>query len=199
MLAMMTSLTAPSFAEDNNRLLTDWDLTPDSDRPHPTERQVAFLVPTKTTIVYCGLHYRHGRYRFAGMNPEPLTLKKGGRVTLSLEILRGDETIKVGKKKIKVKMVDEGRVAAAGWADSSGVAEDDGYIQGRHPVNFETSAVLPLQLQKGDVLLFTQKFKKMPELEAVEITGAIVKWDFISVGAGCKTCGTTDHPCPGDW
>jgi hypothetical protein len=197
MLAMVSSLSPPSFAKDNNRLLTNWHLTPDSNRPHPAEKRLAFMVPVQTTITYCGVRYKHGRYRFSGVDPIPLTLKKGGRVTVSLEVLRGEETIKVGKKRIKVRMVEGAREAKLGWADSSGVTEDDGYIQGWPTrMNFESSAVFPLQLQKGDVLLFSQKFKKMAKLEAVEETGSVVKWDSLSASAGCKTCGTTDHPCP---
>lgn len=196
-LAMAASLSLPSLAKDNNRLLTSWHLTPDSNRPHPAERQLGILVPSQTTIAYCGVTYGHGRYRFSGVNPVPMDLGKRGRITVSLEVLRGDETIKVGKRKIKVKMGERNREAGVGWADSSGVSEDDIYIHGwAATMNFESSADFPLQLQKGDVLLFSQKFKKMPKLEGVEITGAIVKWDYLSASAGCKTCGTTDHPCP---
>lgn len=200
-LTLVAGLVMPAGSMAESSLWVDWILTPDTDRIHPQEKIFALTVPEDLTVSTCAFSYRHRRSNETTGGFSYVALKAKGSVTASLEILRGEETIDLGTKKIKVKASDRGPDRNVGryWADTSDIVDD--YCSAFFcslPVDFpgSTSSDFPLQLEEGDVLLLSLKFKKAPKLLGVEREGQLMRTDGVSVALGCKTCGTNDHPCP---
>ena len=72
-----------------------------------------------------------------------------------------------------------------GWIDPSG---------GRG--GFEPTEELPVRVHAGDVLLFSLRFSKMPDLLGIERTEDTLRRDRVAVFISCETCGSKDSPCP---
>jgi len=191
-LILATAEMSPCLAEDALSQSAYWVLTPDSARPHPGEKQIAIAVRNRVAIVTCLLQYQHARYQWDEIDPdgrERLNLKSGGKMTVSLEILKKNESLLIGQQKKKVKSPEERREAWMGWADSSGIDTGDSRYR------YETAEGFPIELKSGDVILFSVEFKKMPRLQ-FERTDSGVLWDELYFDATCDTCGSNGTPCP---
>ena len=194
-LSLVISLVSPLRATDEERLHKSWSLTPETDRAHTTEAILALPVFRKLTVVWCELEYSHGRRRSEGYGTgnieiENLNLPKGGKLEVAFEIVTKTGTTQLDQRTAKVKKEDRRRSAWLGWVDSSGLDNGDNRYK------YKPMADFPLQLKKGDVLLFAVRFSGMPRLLGVETTATTLQRDNIYMSAHCTTCGSDGIPCP---
>ena len=201
-LALLGILFAASGSRAESLQLADfWRLTPDSDRPHAKTMRRALVVNGKATLAGCALSYRHVRPTYNVRSGELVqrdVFKAGGRLTVSLELLRGEETLKIAKRKFKVKKTNAwSRERLIIWTDGSGL--DDANQCALYSCLDHTALIsdaFPLQVRAGDVLYASLKFKKAPRLLGVQREGDLLRYDGLTVETICQTCGTTDLPCP---
>ena len=71
------------------------------------------------------------------------------------------------------------------WTDPSGLEEEE--------ETAVTTALLPVDLEAGDQLVWKVKFKAARKLEFSDIGDGY--WDRVKLSAGCSSCGTVDSPC----
>jgi hypothetical protein len=190
-LSLLTAFARPIAASDPQALRTSWSLIPESDRPHPEGLAVALPAFRAVTVTNCELSFAHSRRRWnvaTGEN-ESFNLPKGGKVKVDLEIARNADSIVIGSRSVKVKRdrMFGWRQAWLGWVDKSGMADEQ---------ENAVSEAFPLDLEPGDVLLFSVRFTKKPKLLGVERSEDLQRIDALSLSASCSTCGSRNAPCP---
>jgi hypothetical protein len=179
-------------------LVAQFNLEPDVDMPHPTEKVLAIEVRDRVTVVACELWHGHSRTLWIELGPGSaetrdldVDVPKRAKIKVTFEVARGDETIRVGKQKLKWKKWL--RRGGIGWVDGSG-RRSDGIGVGRK--RFKSTDALPLDLEGGDTLLFTYRFTGMPDLLGVEETEEGVRFDTFMLYVNCLSCDSNDVPCP---
>ena len=192
--ALLTLATVAAFAmgphaalaQDNASLRADWNLHPDSTRPHPKARTLAVVAPVAIDLVRCRLGYGHTRYR--DLDTQVPGLRSGGKIKVTLELVDEGGTTRVAKARAKVRVTGEernDREAGVAWAESA-VPSDSSY---------KRNGKFPLHLEPGTMLLWTVQLKGMPAI-ASELDRQPWYQDGIGLGIVCHACGTTDSPCP---
>lgn len=194
-LSLVWILPQPISATDDEYLSTSWSIMPENDRPHPSNATLAMPIFRDTTVTHCELNFGHARYRYdleAG-GGDYLTLAKGGTMKVDLEVAtnKGDQTVDSRSFKVKRDRQFGYRWASLAWVDPSGVAygPDETY-------DYVHSDSFPLELESGDVLLFSVRFTKKPKILGVERSETHLRRDSLSLSAHCWSCGTNDTPCP---
>ena len=186
-------LTPTLRAADLEFVGSDWMLTPETGRSHPSVWVGAAPVVRDLILVSCGVSYQHDRLRFDLVPPydppwgyDVIPLPQGGRIEATVEVATeaGATRVIEGAEKVK-RTQSRRRTAELGWIDPSG---------GRG--GFEPTEELPVRVHAGDVLLFSLRFSKMPDLLGIERTEDTLRRDRVAVFISCETCGSKDSPCP---
>lgn len=195
LLSLLSFLAQPLFATHAENLGTSWSLMPETDRPHPSRVTLAIPVFRDTSVTDCWLQYEHSRSQilFDLGRVEQFILPKGGKLKVAFEIATPEGALTVAKRSMKVKRDERGsRWAWMGWIDDSGHASDP-------DPDYKSVEAFPLQVEAGDVLMFTVRFTKKLKLLGVERTDERIRDDALSLSVECSSCGSNDTPCPELW
>jgi len=194
-LAIMTVIgiwPLPLFPIDDLYLATDWDLTPGVTRAHPKKQQVAIVVTESAEIVSCEIWYSLER-DYTDLAPPALEV--GGKVVAQLKIVKASGKLKIGKQVQKVEAIRNTNLRVVlGWSDKSGPVSDRGLSYSHNKL----TSKFPTRVDPGDVILWTLKFRGMPELRQ-DLSDHPPFRDHIWSWARCWSCGTVEYACPVDW
>jgi hypothetical protein len=175
-LALLVGPGPPPLYADQVTAAVDrtvtWTFGPVVPQPHPKKKSFAYLATENHQIAVSYLYYQ---LENIGFGPP---LKSGGKMTVTLKILKRNETIKIGKTKVKLEDFNEGylKVGGVDWSDPSGAQDKT-----------VRTEFFPINLEPGDVVLWTVKFKKMPRLEGPD--------HLPYVETLVCNCGSRDFPC----
>jgi hypothetical protein len=194
-LSHVLFLAQPLFATHAEGLGTSWSHVPETERSHPSRVTLAIAVFRDTSVTRCWLQYEHNRRISFDLgsdhSSEYFVLPKRGKIKIDLEIATPGGALDVAKRSMKVKRDENGaRWAWMGWIDDSGHASDPDY----KPVE-----AFPLQVEAGDVLIFSVQFTKKPKLLGIERTDEAMRRDALFLSVECSSCGSNDTPCPEIW
>jgi hypothetical protein len=189
-LSLVAIFTRPLAATGTETLTTTWSLIPESERSHPAAVTLAVPSFRPTTVTNCELSFNHSRRRWnveTGGN-EILDLPKGGKLKVDFDFVRNGALSAIENRTVTVKRhPDFGwRHAWLGWVDESGMADDQEHAR---------SEAFPIDVEAGDVLLFSVRFTKRPKLLGVDKSDDLLQIDALSLSASCWTCGSNDSPC----
>jgi hypothetical protein len=187
----------PAAATEVSEVTAQWNLRPEVDTPYPATKVLALQVRDRVRVVRCELWHDHARHLVIG-DPDDIEMRdldvdipKKAKIKVAFDIARGDETISVGKQKLKwKKWLKRGGI---GWVDGSGRGS---YEYGIGEKGFKSTDALPVDLEAGDTLLFTFRFTGMPDVLGPEETAEGIRSDFLMLYANCLSCGSNDTPCP---
>jgi hypothetical protein len=183
-LGLVAVGTPPARAIDEEILRFNWKCRPDSTRSHPKKEVLAYVITKQHQLFDITIAYSLDRKPFHGDLPKP-----GGKVIVNLKILQDDRTLDFGTVTRKVEPYCNGycKGAEVRWNDPSG-----------HEVSNWTDQLtdlLPLQLEPGDVVIWTVKFRKFPEI----VRGTASEEDHldeVNLWAYHSNCGTMNRRCP---
>jgi len=190
LVILLSTGVAPEAAHSVNMVdrYLHWFVDVDSPQPHIKSRTLAYLVTEGFQLVAVNLEYGNGRS--FNMDEAPARKSKG-KIIAKLEVLKGNRTVLIGSKKIKIRpLAWNPRYtwrASAGWADRSGWDTGD--------TDFKKTKRLPIDLEPGDVILWTVKFKGVKALDYRDAGDGTWYRDHASLQAGFFNCGTHDRPC----
>ena len=188
----------PASATEVWELVAQCELEPDVDTPHPAEKVLAIEVRESVRVVACELWHGHSRNLWIWLEPGSaesrdldVDVPKRAKIKVTFEVARGDETLRVGRRKLKwKKWLKRGGI---GWVDGSGRGTHE---YGIGPKSFKSTDALPVDLEAGDTLLFTFRFTGMPDLLGIEETEEGIRFDRFFLYVNCMSCGSNDTPCP---
>lgn len=162
----------------------------DSTQKHPKSEELLFASTkpyhlTSAVLGYSVLRHQQG---------DESQLKARGKLIVSLELLRGEQTLLIGRRAVKVWKSPNGTLQAflAFIAPSTDMAYWDSiHSADPDPV---VSQHLPVDLQPGDLLVWSVKFKGRGKLE-FKPGGTHPYRDIFLLYSSLGGCGTAEVPC----
>lgn len=186
LLAVLLAMPASAGNYVGKYMGVGWEV--DSTQPHPKNESLSWVVTKASRLTGGTLGY--SRFKF-GTDPTPPKAK--GKLIFSFEVLRGDETIVLLRKKtlkIKKRAGTEAPYAAVFLAAPSMTPSDWWWEDA-----VMTVPELPMDLEPGDVVLLSVKFKGVPQLR-YKYPGDPVYQEAFNLGLDLYNCGTPEDPCP---